>query len=526
MKLCPFSIVDVCAGSLSLMVACSDPLGLDTTRTQAPDAPEICPASEDWLPATAPLPMFNPLPHPATECPFYRGGWQNFLVAMQPDEQGQPALLRYPTIDSVFVPTIPRSGTRSMLGLVKQAGGRQILIDQNDNTLYYGIHVNQAFADFIKANGLDTANGLKAYPTDPVKRNLTFPPGVVEFKSAWQLVEGDAAAVAAQTAEFISITTTVPTLAQDPNTKRISEDRDRPISVTLRLLAIHVVFTLPGHPEFIWASFEHSDGTPDARSSDGHRDVAPTFPEVNPSPDDPLNQANAAVVSAVDHILYKHGTPANQANRPVGDTSLMLVGQKFPGQQTSVYRMFPASKSNTVDPDDAVTSLNHNVEALFAEHAGSLSAKDKRGHYRLAGAQWMDKPQFFTVDSSFQNDASSPFLKPHAERRGNTVTNVAAVPVAELTTDIVENGSDSPLSILGGEDRLSSTAMESFTQGPVSFNNCFTCHNTQAITANGIPLNRDSSGTPLKLLSPGLLNVSHVLTEFLLEDQEATGAAP
>ncbi len=44
------------------------------------------------------------------------------------------------------------------------------------------------------ANGLDTADALPAYPSDPVKKNLTFPPGVVEFKSAWQLVEGDAAA--------------------------------------------------------------------------------------------------------------------------------------------------------------------------------------------------------------------------------------------------------------------------------------------------------------------------------------------
>ncbi|HSS39612.1 MAG TPA: hypothetical protein VLT58_12665 [Polyangia bacterium] len=65
--------------------------------------------------------------------------------------------------------------------------------------------------------------------------------------------------------------------------------------------------------------------------------------------------------------------------------------------------------------------------------------------------------------------------------------------------------------------------MESFTQGPDSFNNCFTCHNTQAITGNGIPLNRDLSGTPLKLLAPGFLNVSHVLSEFLLEEHEAAG---
>src|SRR5437899_82782 len=140
--------------ALLLAAACSDPFPLDTTA--AAEAPEVCPASADWLPNTPPLQMFNPLPHPASECPFYRGGWQNFLVATQPDATGAPAFLTYPTIDTTFTPKTPRPTNRSFLGLVKQAGGRQILIDQNNNTLYYAIHVNQAYASFIRANGLDT----------------------------------------------------------------------------------------------------------------------------------------------------------------------------------------------------------------------------------------------------------------------------------------------------------------------------------------------------------------------------------
>jgi hypothetical protein len=97
---------------------------------------------------------------------------------------------------------------------------------------------------------------------------------------------------------------------------------------------------------------------------------------------------------------------------------------------------------------------------------------------------------------------------------------VDAVPADVFAADVKEKGSDSAYSILAGEDRMSSTAMESFTQPPGAFNNCFTCHNTQAITANGIPLKKDTSGTPIKLLDPGLLNVSHILSQFLLEEYE------
>ena len=509
--------------------ACNDPTKPSFDPIEV-ESEEICEASADWLPNTPELPQFLPVPHPAGECPFYRSGWQNFLVAMQPTgDDGHPAMLDYPTIDTVFAHTKIHPMTRSYLGDIKQAGARQILVDQNGNTLYYGIAMNPAFKDFILQNKLETPDALRNYPT--THPNLIFPAGVVEFKSAWQVVEGDAATIAAQTENFISMKTTVPTLSQDA-TGAIKEDRDHPISVTVRLLAIHVVSTRVGHPEFVWASFEHStgmaNGVSDVRAADGQRDVAPIGPDdLNPDPID-LNRSVTKPADAMhDYILYKKGTATNVASKPFDSEAQMhLVGQKFLNpdmspQQTSIYRMFPASKSNTTDPDDAITSLNHNVEALFnqAKASGTLHSNDKRGNYRLVGAQWMDKPRYYDIDIPIQNDpTTSPMVAgPHISQEGDLVD---AVPSVTFANDIKENGSDSVYSILAGEDRMSSTAMESFTQPPGAFNNCFTCHNTQAITANGIPLKKDTSGTPIKLLDPGLLNVSHILSQFLLEEYE------
>jgi hypothetical protein len=289
--------------------------------------------------------------------------------------------------------------------------------------------------------------------------------------------------------------TTVPTLSTDPVTQQIVEDRNKPRQVTVRLLALHVVFTLPGHPEFIWSTFEHVDS----------RDVltlAPTA-STNPDPGDPNNLKNRAVVSADSYHLFKGGTSADRGNQAIGNTELRLdqATQKFTGQQTSIYRMFPASKSNTTHPDDAITSLNNNVKELFARAAGRVSPADKRAHYRLVGAVWMDKPEYFTVNIPLQNDETSPFARE-----------------PNFLKDLQENGSDSEFSILAGEDRLSGTALESFTQAPDSFPNCFSCHNTQAVTAKGVPFKKDMSG--VKLLEPKLLNISHVLTQFVLEESE------
>jgi hypothetical protein len=101
--------------ALTGLAACHDPTGIDVTPTE-PVEEEICAASEDWLPNTPALEQYLPLPHPASECPFYRGGWQNFLAAMQPDASGKPALLDYPMIDTIFKPAVAHPSTRAYLG--------------------------------------------------------------------------------------------------------------------------------------------------------------------------------------------------------------------------------------------------------------------------------------------------------------------------------------------------------------------------------------------------------------------------
>jgi hypothetical protein len=507
------------------LLACSDPTHMDTTPIALAEV-EDCPASLEWLPNTPPVTLFKPAPHPTTECPFYRGVWQNFLIAMQPvDDAGTPAILSYPTIDTVFQSGKPHAANRSYLGDIKQAGGRQIVIDQNGRSLYYGIHVNQAYADFIHQNHLETGKAIQAYPKDPGQSRLFFPAGVAEFKSAWQIV--DEANPPADLADYVTIKTTVPTLSQDPDTHAILEDKNAPLPVTARLLAIHVVYTYPGHPEFIWGSLEHSAGTPDTSAMDGMRNVAPiTSEDKNPSSTDPNNANDTAVVSPHDFLLYKANTMAKDGNNAIADADLKLdpATQSFTksdgtSAQTSIYRMFPASKSNDVTPDGAITSLNHNMEAVFAQAA--LPSSDRRAHYRLLGGQWMDKPAYFRVNIPIQDDGSSPFAP--APGSPADVYGVG-IGTKALTAAIGTDGSDSAYSILAGENRMSSTSMESFTQAPDSFNNCFTCHNTQAVTAKGVSFDRNFGVGAIKLLEPGLLNVSHVLSQFVLEECAGPGS--
>jgi hypothetical protein len=156
--------------------------------------------------------------------------------------------------------------------------------------------------------------------------------------------------------------------------------------------------------------------------------------------------------------------------------------------QTSVYRLYPASKSKTVDFDDDIANLNQSVAKLFAAQPGL--AKDPRRFYKLVGAVWLDNPsRDFQIGKAFRN---SP-----------------------------EQDPDVAGSVVAGEDRLSSTAMESFTQSDPDLSgefsgapNCFACHDTKSIFS-------DKTGE--KLMKPKKLNVSHVLSKFILE---SGGAGP
>jgi hypothetical protein len=431
-----------------------------------PDAGDpTCPANikdvDSWLPVTPPVIGCKPPAHPLTECRFYQFSWQNFLIATQPGAAGKPAFLDWGTIENVFGPGAgqPNPAVPHLGGGVTQAGGRQILIDQKGHAIYYGMHMNKPFVDFVDLHGLRTAETVRA--ADPL---LEFPPGVVELKSAWQIVDDSA-----PPSNYIVAKVTVPTLSLVNN--QVVADDKKPRMVTAALLALHVVFTLPGHPEFIWSTFQHVD-------AQGLTDVAPS----------PTNNPNATpaatVISHTGGALYQAGTTAANANRGLPSLTFDDATQTFPGQQTSIYRMFPGSKSNTTDLDDDVTSINEVMRARFAR--ASLPATDRRGNYLLVGAIWQDRPdRSFALNKALVNDDSIP--------------------------DIVKNGGDSPLSITGGEDRLSSTSMESFTQAVNSFPNCFSCHDTRAATARGVPMARDQ--TAPMTLGPKMLNVSHIFNE-------------
>jgi hypothetical protein len=668
------------AGAVLLSTSCKDPTinsgfgaPVGNTDVITGSLAEDCPAGDDWLPPDGapppPVMQFTPPPHPDTECPFYRGAYQNFLIATVPlgknaaagQGASDPALVNYATIDDAFTFTRPHltrnTGTeypwgkaghdavasgqatgRAWLGAVRQAGQRNILIDQDDHTLYYGLHMNQAFFDFIQQNKLNTPDGIAN--VDPY---LSFPPGLVELKTAWKDIDPrdfpdannqlgtpngkvplpplpkelhDAGGTQLTWDDnYITTMAWLPYLTQDANGV-VNEDPDHPVLRKVALVALHSVYTLPGHPEFIWGSIQHVNinaidpapvvyagvsilGAPDSQPNN----TGPGAMAALPDPNDALNHNQTAVASNDSYLLYKGGTPENAADIPLETSNIHLdeATQSFPGQGalSSVYRMFPGSKSNDLQPDGAVFSLNNNLNAAFSQAiaSGAIDPKvDKRQNYRLVAAVWLDKPNFFSLayagptpgvgpngqtnvgqtptGVTFQNDETNPLVigaisepvvlyenvsqgvtcgtpldasntsgdDPSASGANNAVPTCATRQgdlargdnplnlyqgatvdprTGKKTFGQLTVGTDYEFSLLGGEDRLSSTSMETFTQNN-NFRNCFTCHNTKPVNVNGVPSQQTDGPNDVLLAKPALINVSHLFSEFILRNREET----
>lgn len=468
-----------CAIALTITFAYAPTLG---------HAEDGCPVPANFLPST-PLPTNEtPPPHPEPDCPFYRDAWQYFLHSAQPQQDGRPRFLsEFATVAQLFGPSVApqfapeqrgllslaprtaqypnekvRHATGSPPGLddgVNQAGPlRGLLIDRNGHPIYYAIHVNDVFKNFLTSNKLLTKEALLA--ADP---ELKFPEGALEIKSAWQVVTPDM-----PRSEYFITAAAIPQLTVR-NGDIVNSGSSRRVDVAL--VAIHIVFTLKGHPEFVWSTFEHVGA-----NGDGIRDNAPaatTNPPLDPS----------AVVSTTEWPLFKAGTTASGADIPNSSQDRLNAfdeqTQSFTRQgrplTSSVYRMYPASKSNTTDEDSDIVAVNASMRDLFK--AAQLMTTDRRKHYQLVGAIWLDQPgRDFRTNILFQNQPNE-------------------------TTD-------TPGAMVAGEDRLSSTAMESFTQGEDGRPNCLSCHNTKHVT---------DDRTGKQIVPAKSLNVSHVMSKFLSE---------
>jgi hypothetical protein len=380
---------------------------------------------------------------PDKECDFYKWAWQNFLYATRGEADGQqPRFLSYKEPDEVFklalapFPSKLResAGQREMLQLaprfakepdpippakvngpesrsipdVLQARSGGILVDQAGNAVYYGIHLNNVYADYITSKDFTDAAKLAA-----ASDAETFPKGTMAFKSSWRIVNPGE-----DTSKYFVTRAVVPRLKDVPGTGIRVDPTQPPRQVMVALVGLHVAGVPEGHPEFVWATFEHVDNAPDLPAGVDH-------------------QAATPVDGSRNWTLYAKGTLAKDCNRKLGPSSSPRLtldpATQLLKPPTQVFREFAFGGEPT--PEQEIEPLNNSVHAQLPPNLNVWK------NYKLIGAVWLNNPS-----TDFQ----------------------ANVDFGEL--------SKAQPNLLGGETKLSNSSMETFTQDDKQ--SCFYCHRT------------------------------------------------
>jgi hypothetical protein len=337
-----------------------------------------CPAPSNWFPHSqtpAPNPNLFPGNTTATDCSFHEWAWQEFLYVTQP-VNGAPRFLSYPTSDDLFpsnptqkplhaaalrarnAPTLlklrvrgakPKQGGSELptADSINQAGSGGILVDHNGNPLYYSVHFDWVFYEFIVSNSYYDYSTYIA--TNP---NVTFPCGATEFKASWMIVP-DGTTFAGYTTQA-----QVPTLSTGSKGEIVTGPPMR--NVTVGLVGLHVVGVVANHPEFVWETFEQVNNAPDLPSN-----IQPT---------------SSSPVSPNNYTFYTANTPANQCNVQPQTYTLNVQAQTL-SPITQVFRQF-ADGGGVPDNIEAIDTLNASV-------LSQLGTSDIWSNYKLIGGVWL-----------------------------------------------------------------------------------------------------------------------------------------
>jgi hypothetical protein len=318
-----------------------------------------CEAPKTWFPhEKTPEPDFHA---PQSDCEFHQWAWQTLLWLTQPTGKNRIRLLDMPLAEEMFqpgkgpatlnaaarermkaqplilTPRVVKKNTPTGFGDIRQAGLRGILVDQKGWPVYYAVHVNPTFYQFVRTNRLFVKDTyIKAGPT------FNFPVGSLVIKSSWRIVSPgeDTRGCYTTTAKLHPLVCRHG--AQQCKGEDVRVDHSHTKTMKVALVGMHVVGVTEDHPEFVWATFEHQGNAPD-------------LPEQ-------LDPDSTEPVSGGGWTFYAAKTAAKNCNVMNAGTVTFDAKANRLSPSTNVYRQFPFGGGTAADQAN-IKALNQSVHA-------------------------------------------------------------------------------------------------------------------------------------------------------------------
>lgn len=362
-----------------------------------------------------------------TVCDFYKWSHQMFLWMTSP--AGRDLVLDSPTFydvsfdskgNAVYVPNRAgvannkfalRGAKPQVIAPAGQAGGGDTLLSVNGSLVYFAEHVNDVYAWFNTAVTNSAIPATTAFPSTQAELtpiiNYAKSQGKVlkdanaltmELKTAWI----DLATVpAAQQAEYATIRAAVPNYQPTSTTSWTISTTQPTVVKKLALVGIHVVGPVQGHPEMVWATFEHRRNAPDNNYYvDGKPGQTPPATPTLVS----YNSHGAWSFMATDGTMAGALVPQMTVN---GSTGALAATPGNTIRANNVYRAMPWGNAPTADSasnNSQLISLNSDIRSVLTQLG------DVRGNYFQVGAVWTQNGSIPTSGTDVAKQIGSKLL--------------------------------------------------------------------------------------------------------------------
>jgi len=270
-----------------------------------------------------------------------------------------------------------------------QATG-DVFMAKNGGLVYYLSLVNDVYAWFLTgannkaltANEFPTTAGARDSICAYARKNgvKMLPDSnalAMEIKTSW--VE---ASKLKDPENYVTVMATIPTY-DTTNAAEWVPKKDT--VVKMAMMGMHIVGSVAGHPEMIWATFEHQDITPNATY---------TYVDVNNKVDTVKQDAGSDWIFS-SNAADPNPNIAHMINRDsitfasFGDTIKPTVNHKIsPSNTLMIFPWGSAMGSPTNAEDKSSAASNSEIISINNVIRGFLVGNDVRKNYLLIGATW------------------------------------------------------------------------------------------------------------------------------------------
>ena len=394
-----------------------------------------------------------------TNLDFYKWSEQMFLWITSPEDN--TIVLETPEFYTVSPPysssekrdLIPHNPSKTLsasVNIIKldteegQAGSDDVLMSKDGSILYYITFVNDVYAKFLDGSKKEKLNDSISFPTtqreldsivafaksigDTVRSPNTL---TMELKTSWV----DLATIPLDIQkEYITVRANVPTYDRSSDKKWTPTGKSQ--IKTLALLGMHVVGSVKGHPEMIWATFEHRHNSPNLTYNYVDENGKTKTVVADTGNHWLLNSKSTDIVYNKSHMNYENNTIVAKSNNTISPSNTKRI---------NAFGVAYDNKAKPNNENKSTAESNSQIIAVNNTVRDQLIAGDVRKNYIFIGATWT------------QNGAT-PTGKSYSVKKKQTSPGVAV-----------------------GTSQLANSTMETYFQyGAGKFNSndasCFSCH--------------------------------------------------